>query len=157
MCCVFSHQIGVNYHHLSEATESSLYSPNGRQIAPASTKLKGGILVSPCPSVDRIVSALYLQQYSLDPFHICTSYQATSEGVWRVMPVSEFKNLKFWRIFYICNFYFVFFLLGIQYDSMVWVIMRRREVSSERRRSSCSSLSCARRLWNSLLPIWLLW
>ena len=42
---------------------------------------RGGILVSPCPSVgpsvcpsvDRIVSALYLQQYSLDPFHICTS------------------------------------------------------------------------------------
>ena len=26
-----------------------------------------------CPSVDRIVSALYLQQYSSDPFHICTS------------------------------------------------------------------------------------
>ena len=36
---------------------------------------------SVCPSVDRIVSALYLQQYSSDPFHICTSYQATSEGV----------------------------------------------------------------------------
>ena len=38
---------------------------------PASTKLKGGytgygMLVSPCPSVDRIVSALYLQQYSSD-------------------------------------------------------------------------------------------
>ena len=70
---------------------------------PASTKLKGGILVSPvtlsvCPSVDRIVSALYLQQYSSDPFHICTSYQATSEGVSRVMFVSKFKNLKFWRI-----------------------------------------------------------
>ena len=47
------------------------------------------IFLSPCPSVcpsvhlsvDRIVSALYLQQYSSDPFHICTSYQATSEGV----------------------------------------------------------------------------
>ena len=48
-------------------------------IPPASKKLKGGILVSPCPSVDRIVSALYLQQYSLDPFHICTSYQ-----FWRI-------------------------------------------------------------------------
>ena len=54
--------------------------------------------MSVCPSVDRIVSALYLQQYSSDPFHICTSYQATSEGVWRVMFVSKFKNLKFWRI-----------------------------------------------------------
>ena len=60
-------------------------------IPPASTKLKGGytgITLSLCPSVDRIVSALYLQQYSSDPFHICTSYQATSEGVSRVMPVS---------------------------------------------------------------------
>ena len=81
---------------------------------------------SVCPSVDGIVSALYLQQYSLDPFHICTSYQATSEGVSRVMFVSKFKNLKFWRILWICNFDFVFFCLGIQYDSMVWVIMRQQ-------------------------------
>ena len=56
------------------------------------------------------------------------------------MPVSKFKNLKFWRIFKICNFDFVIFWLGIQYDSMGWVIMRRRGVSSERRHSSCSSL-----------------
>ena len=34
----------------------------------------------------------------------------------------------------------LFFWLGIQYDPIVWVIMRRRGVSSERRRSSCSSL-----------------
>ena len=33
----------------------------------------------------------------------------------------------------------LFFWLGIQYDSIVWVIMRRRWVSSKRRRSSCSS------------------
>ena len=33
----------------------------------------------------------------------------------------------------------LFFWLGIQYDSIMWVIMRRRGVSSERRRSSCSS------------------
>ena len=32
------------------------------------------------------------------------------------------------------------FWLGIRYDSIVWVIMRRRGVSSERRRYSCSSL-----------------
>ena len=50
------------------------------------------VRLSVCPSVDRIVSALYLQQYSSDPFHICTSYQATSEGVSRVMLVSKFKN-----------------------------------------------------------------
>ena len=49
-------------------------------IPPASTKLKGGstgftlsVPLPVCPSVDRIVSALYLQQYSSDPFHICTS------------------------------------------------------------------------------------
>ena len=120
------------------------YSFNWVIIPAASTKLIGGytgITLSVCPSVDRIVSALYLQQYSSDPFHICTSYQATSEGVSRVMPISKFKNLKFWRIFKICNFDFVIFWLWIQYDSMVWVIMRRRGVSSERRRSSCSSLT----------------
>ena len=117
---------------------ASLYPP----LPHASTKLKGGytgITLSVCPSVDRIVSALYLQQYSSDPFHICTSYQGTSEGVSRGMPVSKFKNFKFGLIFKICNFDFVFFWLGIQYDSMVWVIMRRRGVSSERRHSSCSS------------------
>ena len=124
-------------------------------IPPASTKLIEGytgitlsvcpsVRLSVCPSVDRIVSALYLQQYSSDPFYICTSYQATSEGVSRVMPVSKFKHLKFWRIFKICNVDFVIFWLGIQYDSIVWVIMRRRGVSSERRRSSCSSLSWCR-------------
>ena len=122
----------------------------------ASTKLKGGytgITLSVCPSVDRIVSALYLQQYSSDPFHICTSYQATSEGVWRVMPVSKFKNLKFWWIFEICIFAFVFFWLGIQYDSMVWVIIRRRGVSSERRSSSCSSLWLIYHSWPSLFRL----
>ena len=35
----------------------------------------------------------------------------------------------------------LFFWLGIQYDPIVWVIMRRRGVSSERRRSSCSSFT----------------
>ena len=116
---------------------------------PASTKLIGGytgitlsvcpsVRLSLCPSVDRIVSALYLQEYSSDPFHICTSYQATSEGVSLVRPISKFKKFKNLAIFLICDFDFVFFWLGIQYDSMVWVIMRRRGVSSERRRSSCS-------------------
>ena len=70
-------------------------------IPPASAKLKGGytgftlsvcpsVHLSVCPSVDRIVSALYLQQYLLDPFHIHTSYQATSEGVSRKFFVSKF-------------------------------------------------------------------
>ena len=70
----------------------ALYTP------PLQQSWKGGTLVSPCPSVDRIVSALYLQQYSSDPFHICTSYQATSEGVSQVKFVSKFTNLKFWQI-----------------------------------------------------------
>ena len=98
-------------------------------IPPASTKLKGGytgITLSVCLSVDRIVSALYLQQCSSDLFHICTSYQATSEGVSRVMPISKFKNFR----------------LLLTWDP-IWpngmIIMRRRGVSSERRRSSCSS------------------
>ena len=95
---------------------------------PLQRSWKGGILVSPCPSVrpsvcpsvDRIVSALYLQQYSSDPFHICTSYQAISEGVSRVMFVSKLKNFGEFFKFVILT---VFFWLGIQYDSIVWVIM----------------------------------
>ena len=64
-------------------------------IPPASTKLKGvytGFTLSRvCPSVDRIVSALYLQQYSSDLFNICTSYQATSGDMSRVMLFFKFK------------------------------------------------------------------
>ena len=77
------------------------------------------VCLSVCLSVDRIVSSLYLQQYSSDPFHICTSYQATSAGVSRVKFVSPFKNLKFWQILKICNFDFVFFWLGIQYAGII--------------------------------------
>ena len=90
-----------------------------------------------CPSVDRIVSALYLQQYSLDPFHICTSYQATSEGVSHVKFVSKWKIWNFDNFFIFVTLTLSSFNLG--YDSLVWVIMRRLRVSSERRRSSCSS------------------
>ena len=69
------------------------YAPVSWIIIPPLNKVE--VLVSPCPSVrqpsrrlsicpsvDRIVSALYLPQYSTDPFHIYTAYQATSEGVW---------------------------------------------------------------------------
>ena len=42
----------------------------------------------------------------------------------------------------------LFFWLGIQYDSIMWVIMRRRGVFSERRRSSYSSWFSLRwRIW----------
>ena len=98
------------------------------------------IIPCACPYVDRIVSALYLQQYSSDPFHICASYQATSEGVLRVKFVSNFKkneilanslNLQLWL-----SFFFTW--------DPVWInSMGNHEaagVSSERRRSSCSSL-----------------
>ena len=113
---------------------------------------RGGILVwhrpSGCLSVHLSVrlwtescSALYLQQCSSDPFHICTSYQAILEGVSHVKFVSQIKNFKFWQIHWIGNFDSVFLWLGIQYDSIVWVIMRGGGGSSERRRStSCSSL-----------------
>ena len=49
------------------------------------------------------------------------------------------KIWKFGEFFKFCNFDFVFFWLGIQYDSMVWVIMRLQGVSSECRCCSCSS------------------
>ena len=42
----------------------------------------------------------------------------------------------------------LFFWLGIQYDSIMWVIMRRRGVSSERRRSSYSSFAM---VWDKCL------
>ena len=58
-----------------------------------------GFTLSICPSVDRMVSAQYLQQYLPDPFHIYASYQATSEGVWYARFIVKFKKLKFWQIF----------------------------------------------------------
>ena len=92
---------------LLKCVESTIETLLGFLIPPASTKLKGGytgftlsiclsVHLSVCPSVDRIVSALYLQQYLSDPFHICTSYQATSEGVLHVMFVSNLLNLYLW-------------------------------------------------------------
>ena len=126
------------YHHL---LNNFLYPPFQRSW-------KRGILVSPCPSVrlsvcpsvDRIVSALYLQQYSWDPLHLAI----LSSNLRRcVMCKICLKNLKFWQILEICNSDFVFFWLAIQYDSVLWVIMRGGggggEVSSERWHSSCSS------------------
>ena len=45
------------------------------------------------------------------------------------------------------------FWLGIQHDSIVWVIMRRRGVSSEHRRSSCSSLILMCYIWQSMVIV----
>ena len=88
--------------------------------------------MSVCLSMDRIMSALYLQQYLSDPFHICTSYQATCEGVSRVMFVwMNSLNLQLW----LC--------LLLTWDPMWLNSMGNHAavgVSSESRRSSCSSL-----------------
>ena len=107
---------------------------------PRTTKLLGGYIgftrsvrLSVRPSVPRpshirpaTVSALYLLQFWLDPFHIYTSYKATSEGVSRGKFLAKCQNLKFWQFFKICNFDFVLFWLGIWCESLVWVIIGRR-------------------------------
>ena len=81
------------------------------------------------PSVPHPVSALWHLHFWLDPFHIYTSYQVTSEGVPRVKLLAKFQNLNFWQFFQICNFDFVLFWLGIWCESLVWVIMGQRRVS----------------------------
>ena len=64
---------------------------------------------SDCPSVPHPVSTLRRLQFWLDPFHIYTSYQATSEGV---SHVKFFAKFEFWQFFKICNFDFVLFWLA---------------------------------------------
>ena len=87
-------------------------------MPPTSTKLS--VCLSFCPSVDGIVTVLYLQQYLLDAFYIHISYQATSEGVTYIYFFSKFQNLNVCQMFYICNFEFVSF---DWHESIVWVIM----------------------------------
>ena len=93
-------------------------------------KVVGGILVSLCPSVPHPVSALLPLQFWLDPFHIYTSYQATShatsEGVSCVKLRAKFEFLA---IFQNYNFDFVLFWRGIWCESLVWVVMGQRGVS----------------------------
>ena len=121
-----------------------------------SAKLKGVywfhlVRLSVCPFVDRIVFALYLLQYSLGPFHIYTSHQATSEGVSYVKFCSKWKKWKFWQILWTCNFDFVCFDLGSNMSwSILWIIIGRRGISSERRHSSCSGYH----LFNNHFVIW---
>ena len=81
-------------------------------ILPASTKLKGGILVTPCPFV-----RLWTASCPLCIFHnTCWIYFIFAHLI---------KQLKFWQIIQICNIDFVFFFALIQYESIVWVIIRR--------------------------------
>ena len=58
--------------------------------------------LSVCPSVDKIVSALYPAQYQPDPFHVYTSYQAISEDVSHLKVIAKFPNLNclafFWNL-----------------------------------------------------------
>ena len=112
----------------------------------------GGLLVSPCrsvrpsvcPSVDRVVSALYLLQYSRDPFYMYTSCQATS-GVSRVKVIQTAKNWSFGKLFKFVTLTWSCFDLGSNMSwSIVWVIMGWRGVSPEHRRSSCSSFFISR-------------
>ena len=124
--------------------------PHFREVEKGYTGYTLSVCPAVCPSVDGIMSALYLQQYLPDPFHIYTSYQATSVGVSHVIFFfffffSKLKNLNFWQFLSICNFDFVLFSLGIQYGSIVWVVMGQRRVSSECRHSS-SSFGCFGRL-----------
>ena len=43
--------------------------------------------------------------------------------------LAKFKKNQFWAFFWICNFDFVLFWLGIWCESLVWLIMGRRGVS----------------------------
>ena len=118
-------------------------------LAPLQRSWKGCILVSlcpslrpsvrpfVCPSMDRIMSARNLQPYSLDLFRIYASHQAKMCRVFYCFFISRFVKLKFWEFVTLA---LTWFWVGIQYEPIVWVIMGRREISSERRRSSCSNL-----------------
>ena len=119
----------------------SIYSSGWILFIPhASTKLKRGytgFTLSVCGQncvcsvsstiLMRSISYLYILSSNVRRCVACNVSKCTS-NIW-----------NFGEFFKCCNFDFVFFWLGIQYDSMVWVIMRWRVVSSERRRSSCSS------------------
>ena len=125
---------------------------------PASTKLKegySGVTLSVCLSVcgqNRVhsVSSTILIG-SISYLHILSSN-------FRRCVVCNvcFENLKFWQILEICNFDFVFFWLGIQYDLIGWVIMRQWGVSSERRCSSCSRYETALEYYLNESGLWML-
>ena len=65
----------------------------------------------------------------MDSFHIWHKWSLAWEGVSHVMTFDLDLYLQG---------HSTLFWFGAQHDSIVWVIMRRRGVSSERRRSSCS-------------------
>ena len=111
---------------------------------PASTKLRGGILVSHrpsvCPSIgpsiplsvspsvcgqNRFCSvSSTIPVGSISYLHILSS---NFRGVLRVRVIAKFWN--FWQILEICNFDFVFLWHELWCESLVWVTLGRREVS----------------------------
>ena len=86
----------------------------------------------------KIVSALQRLQFWMDSFHIWYKWSLAWEGVSHVMTFDLDLYLQG---------HSTLFSLGIQHDLIVWVIMRWRGVSSERRRSSCSSSDQIWQFW----------
>ena len=92
-------------------------------------------------------------QFCRHSFHIWHKSSLASEGVSHVMTSTVLggffpylvQMITSTRSWVACDDLWpwpISFWLWIQYDSVVWVIMRRRGVSSKRRRSSCSSFTC---------------
>ena len=106
--------------------------------AQRSWKVYTGLTISVCPSVDGIVSTLYLLKYSQNPFYIYTPFWAISEGL---SPAFVFQNSQIWCFGKFFNFV-TLTLSGFDFGSnmnwsIVWVIARW--VSSERRHSGLIS------------------
>ena len=110
---------------------------------PASTKLKGGILVSLCPSLCPYVR-MWTESCPHSIFNntrqiyfIFTHLIKQHLKVCLIWSFSKLKNLKFWQILYICN-WLCLVLTPIWINSM-GVIMGQWRVSTECRHFSCSS------------------
>ena len=92
----------------------------------ASTNLKGGMLVSPYPSVRLSCCGQNRGRSVSSTIHFIFAHlikQLQKMCCMRCL----FQNSKitnFGEFFNFFNFDFVFFSLGIQFDSIVWVIMR---------------------------------
>ena len=113
---------------------------NSAFYTPASTKLKGGILVSRrpsvCPSVclsvcghNRVRSVTSTILAGCIPYlHIVSS---NFRGCVACNAVCKIIKFYFWQIFQMCNFDFVLFWLGIWYVSITWVITGRQGYSKK--------------------------
>ena len=104
-------------------------------IPPASRKLKTGYtgFTSSVRLSVRLSIGLWKESCPLCNFHntswihfILTHLIKQLQKVCLITISAKLQNLNFWQFFQICYFHFVFFWLGIQYDSIVWITMRRR-------------------------------